>query len=118
MDNQTLGGIVRDYWNDPPENPEPPQCPNTVAENKSRCEGSGEYLYDGKTGMVFSCDTCGYQWVLPFPVDPEPEPEIEIPDDEPEPRPCPHGKLDQCDACDYLGDIAYDTDRERRYFGR
>lgn len=112
---------MRDYWNDPPDYPEPPECPN---DKGPPCQGSGEYLYDGKTGMVFSCDTCGYQWIIPFPVDPEPEPEMssaelaELEAMRDEPRPCPHGKLDQCDACDYLGDIAYDAQREQRYFGK
>jgi len=107
---------MRDYWNDPPECPEPPACPN---DKGAPCPGSGEYLYDGKSGMVFSCDVCAYQWVIPFECDPEPipnEPEA-IPEDD-TPRPCPHGKIDQCDACDYLGDIAYDSERERRFFGR
>jgi hypothetical protein len=33
-------------------------------------------------------------------------------------RPCPHGKTGQCDACDVASDIAFDTDRENRFFGR
>ena len=107
---------MSDYWNDPPELPESPNCPN----DKEDCDGSGEYLYDGKTGMVFSCEKCAYQWVIPFPVDPEPIQEIEeiesIKDDSP--HPCPHGKLESCDACDHLSDLAYDSARERRYFGR
>jgi hypothetical protein len=105
---------MNDYWNDPPDYPDPPACPN----DKEICDGSGEYLYDGKTGMVFSCDRCAYQWVIPFEVDPEPPPDLEIPDEDPPPRVCPHGKTESCDACDYLSDIAYDSDRERRYFGR
>jgi hypothetical protein len=101
---------MNDYWNDPPETPEPPSCPN------GKCEGSGEYLYDGKTGMVFSCAVCAYQWVIPFPADPEPEPEIEPIDIEPEPMlVCPHGKTATCNDCDHLSDLAYDAARERRY---
>lgn len=103
---------MNDYWNDPPDDhPDPPSCPN----NKPQCDGSGEYLYDGKTGHVFSCDTCGYQWVVPFQKDPEPEPdinEIEIP--EPDPQPCPHGKMENCDACDRQSDFLYDCHREQR----
>lgn len=105
---------MNDYWNDPPDDHfEPPDCP------ADGCDGSGEYLYDGKTGMVFSCDKCAYQWVIPFPIDPEPPEEIEsAEDDEDTPVPCPHGKLHSCDACNHLSDIAYDSDRERRFFGR
>jgi hypothetical protein len=113
---QTIEGeTMNDYWNDPPDYPEPPECPN----DKQNCDGSGEYLYDGKTGMVFSCDTCGYQWVIPFPADPEPESEGTFTYEVNEtPVPCPHGKLESCDACDHLSDIAYDTARENRVFGR
>lgn len=102
---------MRDYWNDPPEEPEMPSCP------ADRCDGQGEYIYDGKTGSVWSCDTCAYQWVIPFQIDPEPPEEIEAIEDD-EPRPCPHGKIESCDACDHLGDIAYDSAREQRHFGR
>lgn len=105
---------MTDYWNDPPETTEPPACPN----DKPSCDGSGEYLYDGKTGMVFSCDACGYQWVVPFQIDTKPLENSEpIEDDTPQ-RTCPHGKIESCDACDYLSDIAYDSAREQRYFGR
>ena len=33
---------------------------------------------------------------------------------------CPHGNTgkDGCDACDVAGDLAYDTAREDRHFGR
>ncbi len=105
---------MNDYWNDPPDYPKLPECPN----DKPKCEGTGEYLYDGKTGMVFSCDVCGYQWVIPFPANPEPEGLPDSPSDgtnwtEPI-SPCPHGKVEQCDACDHLSDLAYDAARERR----
>jgi len=108
---------MNDYWNDTPKQPEPPACPN----DRDKCEGLGEYLYDGKTGMVFSCDTCAYQWAIPYPADPEPDDMGS--NDNPEPAEwrrivCPHGKIESCDACDHLGDIAYDSARERRYFGR
>lgn len=122
---------MTDYWNDPPEIPEPPECPNDKyyeSGNKSGfCPGSGEYLYNTKSGMLFSCDTCGYQWEIVFPVDPEPEPELtqteldELEAIEVEARAnqlCPHGKIGSCDACDHLSDLAYDADREPRYFGR
>jgi len=103
---------MRDYYNDPPESPEPPACPADPP-----CPGAGEYLYDGKDGWVHSCDTCGYQWVIPYPVDPEPEPEQPADEqqiDEQSPGPCPHGNMGECDACDHASDIAYDSEREKR----
>jgi hypothetical protein len=47
----------------------------------------------------------------------DPEPDIEP--IEPEPirnTVCPHGRTETCDDCDHLSDLAYDSDRERRYF--
>lgn len=107
---------MNDYWNNPPESPDPPSCPN----DKPKCDGFGEYLYNGKTGMVFSCDTCGYQWVIPFPIEPEPEPDILLEDIEgaikPESALCPHGnKPEDCDACYIASDLAYDAARERSF---
>lgn len=33
-------------------------------------------------------------------------------------RRCPHGKLGECSACDFEGDLAFDAAREDRVFGR
>lgn len=100
---------MNDYWNDPPEGPEPPTCPY------DQCVGSGEYLYDGKTGQVFSCDTCGYQWVIPFqPVEEIPQDEEPVQPEEESARPCAHGVTGPCDACDRLSDFLYDANRESR----
>jgi hypothetical protein len=33
-------------------------------------------------------------------------------------RHCPHGKLGNCEACNILGDLAFDSAREDRIFGR
>jgi len=53
---------MNDYWNDPPESPETPEC-------------CGDFMdYDEKTGAC-TCPTCGKHV--------EPEPDIEPPDDEP-----------------------------------
>lgn len=99
---------------DPPDQPDPPKCP------LERCDGFGEYIYDGKTGHVFFCDTCGYQWVVKFPPEHEAEPDSSQPseDSQPQNQSCPHGKTGNCEACDFLSDIAYDTARERRTFKR
>lgn len=53
---------MRDWWNDPPDEGESPQCP--------KCnEGAGEiitlYGADGDAGQCFQCDECGYRWPLP-----------------------------------------------------
>lgn len=107
---------MNDYWNDPPDDaPDPPACP--LSEDVKKCSGVGEFLYETKTGWCFSCDTCGYQWVVKFPPEPEPE---EVLDHsaweglEPQDKPCPHGKTESCDACDHASDIAYDAAREKR----
>lgn len=106
---------MSDYWNDPPDQPDPPGCPN----DKPPCDGLGEYLYAGKTGHVFSCDTCGYQWVVPYPAEPEPEEEVHEQVEEvhpPTPKTCAHGKpCGECVHCDFLADIAFDTWRESRW---
>lgn len=110
---------MNDYWNDPPEPPEPPACPRRL--DAQACDGSGEYLYEGKHGPVFSCDTCGYQWTAkpaPEPDPPEVNDEKFSNEQAPSPKTCPHGRTGECDACDHLSDIAYDTARERRTFGR
>jgi hypothetical protein len=102
---------MKDYWNDPPEEPEPPSCPF------SGCEGSGEFDRDTPTHYVFICDECGRDWTIDHPDDPAPLEDVDYdPDYEPEgPELCPHGNAwGDCSACDHLGDIAYDTYRENR----
>jgi len=100
---------MNDYWNDPPEEPEVPEC----CEMEMECDRNG----------VLWCKNCGAQ----IEPDPEPEPIDEWKCDkcgrtypclcEPEPeedQKCPHGKTSGCDHCDYLSDIAFDTHRENR----
>ena len=94
---------MQDYWNDPPEEMEPPECCGemmTVDGNVLRCE------------VCLRCEEIVYD-------DPEPVPEPpleELPDDDcPGPPLCPHGnEWTSCDHCDFLSDIAYDASRERR----
>jgi hypothetical protein len=108
---------MNDWWNDPPEEPEPPPCP------EGGCDGFGEvvtlYAADGSEGDCFRCDVCGRTWPLP-PEPDEPEPEDFF--DEKDfmrsftvPERCPHGREwgDCCD-CDHAGDLAYDAAREQR----
>jgi hypothetical protein len=98
---------MNDYWNDPPETPEPPWC--------KECD---EFFEVAKDGLSAVCPKCGKKW--------EAEPDIEMPEppkswtDEDErmvnfPPKCPHGnEWFACDACDHASDIAYDAARELR----
>jgi hypothetical protein len=96
---------MNDFWNDPPEQPEPPEC----------CDEIMDVDKDG----ICHCQKCGNRI--------EPQPEIEPPDIEGTAdmiesvlmedlaEHCPHGnEWGSCDACDVASDIAYDTARERR----
>jgi len=107
---------VNDWYNDPPEYPEPPPCP------QDGCDGCGElvtlYAADGSSGDCWQCDVCGRRW--PFVPEPDPGPEdYDTPNDfEPPPVPehCPHGRdWGECGDCDHASDLAYDAARERRF---
>jgi len=104
---------MNDWWNDPPEEPELPGCPE--------CDGEADYERDGQ---FVKCVECGHEWALPYPVEPEEavEPEIveeDIPLADEGEKKCPHGKRwGDCGACDNSSDIAFDTARENRIFGR
>jgi hypothetical protein len=88
---------------DPPDYPEPPEC-------------CGEEM--DVDGQCLVCATCGRREEIIYDdyPDPQPDPVEELPDDfYAGPEKCPHGNnWGDCDACDYLGDIAYDAARERR----
>jgi hypothetical protein len=86
---------------DPPDEPEHPECCGEPME----CDG-----------RVLRCDTCLRCEELPPNWDPGPEPEVELPDDfYAGPEKCPHGReWTDCDACDHLGDLTYDAEREKR----
>jgi hypothetical protein len=94
---------MNDWRNDPPDYPEPPYC----------CDDYMTVFPDG----VCVCDRCGLR-VAPAP-EWEPCGELE-PDELPDdfyqgPEKCPHGnEWTDCDACDHLGDLAYDAAKERR----
>lgn len=112
---------MNDYHLDPPDYPDPPSCP---VEN---CEGWGDFarLSPEKTHDILTCDECGHEWSIEHPRDWGDEPEAidamhrayleEMAEDhEPDPE-CPHKKpWSECDACDYLSDLAYDAAREGR----
>ena len=97
---------MSEYWNNPPEPIEPPDC-------------CGEPMEEFDGGLLLRCAHCGREILVePDVGDPEPE----IPDyisELPESSICPHGnKHGDCNACDVVGDLAYDAARERRYFQR
>lgn len=95
---------MNDYWNDPPDEPEPPEC----------CDEIMEVTEQGGC----RCSVCGK--VIPPAKDIEPPPEVvneEITWDDRMvnfgPK-CPHGnEWFACDHCAHASDIAYDAWRER-----
>lgn len=107
---------MRDYWNDPPEELEAPECPECH-------EGYGDEVECEGDKLTFTCDTCGHKWEDEIEIDVEP-PEVIGPEDIEEDYPrvppkCPHGnELGECSHCDHEGDLAYDAVRERRMFRR
>ena len=97
---------MNDFWNDPPEYPDAPEC----------CEQEMDVEEDGRC----ICSACG-KIVLPYDdYEETPEPkfdELEQIDTECYPTECPHGNSwTDCGACDHASDIAYDTARENRFF--
>ncbi len=92
---------MNDYWNDPPEHPEPPEC-------------CGEWMEIDTDGTC-TCLACG-ETIEPVDYQDGPEPcgDEDVPEELAEQdRVCPHGKRENCDACDHLADLAYDAARER-----
>jgi len=96
---------MNDYWNDPPEEPEIPECCDLemTVDNDGNCK----------------CSVCNATieaqpdiGPLDDPTEPWP-PKGEKP---PESEECPHGKKwGDCGACDHAGDLAFDAARERRF---
>ena len=94
---------MQDYWNDPPEYPEPPEC----CDQEMTVDESG----------ACRCEVCGNTIEPENDIEPPPINEEPIDFDEPETEECPHGKeWGECDACDYASDLAFDAARERRFF--
>jgi len=54
---------MKDYWNDPPEEPEPPFC--------NKC---GEYMDIAESWLTAKCPVCGKEWAAPPQEIFEPEP--------------------------------------------
>lgn len=99
---------MNDFWNDPPEDPELPLCPE--------CGSAQTDCVNDALSII--CHDCGFKWI-PEP-DPQPTPEDyangeEIEDFQPpEDNFCRHGnKPEDCDACFYESDLAYDAQREK-----
>lgn len=97
---------MNDYWNDPPETPEPPEC-------------CGDYM-DIDTKGACVCGKCGKR------IEPDAgcEPELGLPGEPwteesdrlaPMGAKCPHGNpWFDCNACAAASDFAYDAAREQR----
>lgn len=91
---------MNDYWNEPPDMPEPPEC----------CGDFMDIMDDGTA----VCPECGHKV--------EPMPDIEpVLNDLPEeqmtidPDWCRHGtEHGECHHCEHLADIAFDAARESR----
>lgn len=97
---------MNDYWNDPPEQDECPEC----------CD---EYMHYDDVSNTLTCVLCGK--VVKINQDSGPEPDNfneDLGDVIKAEQVCPHGKKGECGACDHLSDIAYDSAREMRAFGR
>lgn len=99
---------MNDYWNDPPDEPEIPECCDLemIVDDDGNCK----------------CSVCDATIEAHPDIDPPDEveepwtPKDELPQESTE---CPHGnKWGDCDACDHLGDLAFDAMRESRVFGR
>ena len=107
---------MTDWWNDPPEEPDPPTCPE--------CAGEADFLRAGPSGHDLRCDDCGHEWTATAPDEPSEPDEPAAPDEPDEPSEptdpdCPHGKpWGECGACDHAGDLAFDAAREARLFRR
>lgn len=94
---------MTDYWNDPPEYPEPPEC----------CDDYMDVLDDGSC----KCLNCGKTVAAPMELDPPWENSERGIEEEPEiPALCPHGnEWGECAPCDHLSDLAYDAARESKF---
>lgn len=80
---------MNDYWNDPPEPEEGPECCGIPLEED---ENTGRWI----------CSECGTEHF----------PKADI---EPEPETCQHGnERETCPLCYYGADPAYEADRERK----
>jgi len=99
---------MNDYWNDPPEEPEIPEC----------CELLMIVDIDGNC----KCFECGATIEAQPDIEPLDEPSEPWPTEDEEPPEseiCPHrNDWGECDECYHLSDIAYDSYREDRFFRR
>jgi hypothetical protein len=88
---------------DPPDEPEPPEC----------CGEPMEFTSGSPAGCVVTCQVCLRSEEIVYTDYPEPatDPVEELPADFYKGPPmCPHGSpWEACDTCDYLGDLAYDA---------
>jgi hypothetical protein len=101
---------MNDYYNDPPECPDPPEwyCLLEIA------------LEDAPESIATAIRSILDKWTDEYNAarDYEEYPSetvIDLPDDFTGPELCPHGEeWTNCDPCDHASDIAYDSAREQR----
>lgn len=116
---------MNDYWNDPPEEPDFSEISSSIEDWTCRVEKECPVRLDSETGRKWReipetlwqeiNRICGWDQEIPIPPLEDKEP-IEPCEG---PKQCPHGKeWGECNVCDYLSDIAYDSAREARHFGR
>lgn len=90
---------MQDYWNDPPEHPEPPEC----------CGEIMDVLDDGS----LACPHCGIAIPPPDDIDAPDFGQVDPEEFEP-PTECPHGRpFGSCCWCEKAADLAFNSKRER-----
>jgi hypothetical protein len=104
---------MQDYWNDPPDDQEPPEWYMTLEDVLEQ--------QDPPQTVADAIRKAMEEWVQEYnaqhDIEPLPDNEEPIDFEELESDECPHGKKwGDCGACDHEGDLAFDAARERRLF--
>jgi hypothetical protein len=103
---------MNDYWNNPPDDQEPPEWYMTLEDILEQQEPPELVA----TAIRKAMDDWAQDYNDQHDIAPEPE----MTHDEPdiiESDICPHdNQWGDCGACDYASDVAFDTAREQRFF--